>query len=178
MMPRHPMIKSTLLFLSAGLLAPLAAQAADYSVTLSNVHLCCGSCVSDAKDAVKPVTGASAAADKASHSIKITAFTVATAQKAVDALVAAGFYGEPSDAKIHVAAMVAPEGNVHTLKLSDAHLCCDKCVAAVNKAVTAVHGVVGTTAAKDADSYEITGDFNAREVVAALNAAGFAAQVN
>ncbi len=172
------MIKSSWLLLSIGLLAPLSSQAADYSVTLANVHLCCGSCVSDANDAVKPVTGASAAADKASHSVKITASSVATAQKAVDALVAAGFYGESSDPKIHVTALTVPEGNVQSLKLSGAHLCCNKCVAAVNKAVAQVHGVTGTTASKDSDSFEITGDFNAQEVVKALNSAGFTAKID
>jgi len=172
------MIKSSWLLLLAGVLAPLSSQAADYSVTLSNVHLCCGHCVSDANDAVKPVTGATAAADKTAHTITITAASEATAQKAVDALVAAGFYGQPSDANIKIAATTVAEGNVHSLKLSGAHLCCNKCVAMVNKAVAQVHGVAGTTASKDSDSFEITGDFNASEVVKALNTAGFAAKID
>jgi len=155
----------------------MVAHAADYTVTLSNVHLCCNSCVQDAEDAVGPVTGASASPDKASHSIKITAPDRATAQKAVDALTAAGYYGQPSDAGIHLAQTSAPNSNVQSLKVSGVHLCCKKCVNAVNQAVTKVKGVTGTTAAKDAESYEILGNFNAKDVINALNAAGFSAKV-
>jgi copper chaperone CopZ len=172
------MIKSPWLLLALGLLAPLASHAADYSLTLSNVHLCCNSCVKDANAAVTPAMGASAAADKASRTIKITASSQASAQKAVDALVAAGFYGEPSDPKIQMGAVTAPDAHVHSLKVSGVHLCCNKCVSTVNKTVAKVPGVKGTTASKDADSYEITGDFNAREAVNALTAAGFAAKVD
>ena len=46
------------------------------------------------------------------------------------------------------------------------------------KAVARVHGVTGTTASKNADSFEIKGDFNAQEVVKALNAAGFTAKID
>jgi len=171
------MIKSPLILLSLVLLVPLVSRAADYSMTLSNVHLCCSNCVSDANDAVKPVTGAVAAADKASHSIKITASSPAAAQKAVDALTAAGFYGESSDPKIHVTAMSAPDATVQSLKLSGVHLCCNKCVSSINEVLAKVHGVTKTTAAKDVDSFEIQGNFNPQEVAKALNVAGFTARV-
>ena len=110
------------------------------------------------------------------HTVTITASDQATAQKAVDALIAAGYYGQPGDAAIKVAQASAPAGNVKTLTVSGVHLCCKKCVTAVNKpAVSKVAGSQVTTAAKDAESFEITGDFNAADVISALNEAGFSA---
>jgi copper chaperone CopZ len=156
----------------------LAARAADYTVTLSNVHLCCNSCVKDANEAVGQVAGASVESDKATRSVKITAADQATAQKAVDALVGAGFYGQPSDPAIKLAQTSVPDGDVKTLKVGGVHLCCKKCVKDVNLAVAKVKGVAGTTAEADADSFEITGDFKAKDVIDALHAAGFSATVD
>ena len=104
-------------------LAPFA-RAADYTVSLSQVHLCCDSCVKDAKEAVTGVPGASLDADKTASTVTITASDAATAQKAVDALVGAGYFGVPSDPAIHVATSSAKDGEVQGLKVSGAHLCC------------------------------------------------------
>jgi copper chaperone CopZ len=157
--------------------AAALARAADFQVTLSDVHLCCNSCVRDAKDAVSSVAGASTNADKSTHTISITATDVATAQKAVDALVAAGFYGKSSDSAILVANPAVPDRNVTGLKVGGVHLCCKRCVSDLNKAVDKVKGVTGTNAAKDDLSFEIMGTFNAREVIEALHAAGYSAQI-
>jgi copper chaperone CopZ len=173
------MNKSRFLLALASLAAACSvSRAAEYSVTLTHVHLCCNGCVDDAVSAVTPVSGASAEADKTAQTVKITASSLATAQKAVDALVAAGFYGQPSDAAIHLNQGAVPSGTVHSLSVSGVHLCCNKCVSSVNKAVAKVSGVTGTTAAKDADSFEITGNFDAKAAIDALNAAGFSAKVN
>ena len=158
--------------------ASAAASASGYTVTVSDVHLCCNSCVKDADKAVAEVAGASALAVKASRTITITAADRATAQKAVDALVAAGYYGRSSDPAIKVAATSIPNGNLKSLKVSGVHLCCKRCVSDLNKAVAKIKGVSGTTAVKDAESFEITGDFNARDVIDALHQAGFSAQVD
>ncbi len=124
------------------------------------------------------MTGAAAVADKNSHSIKITAASPALAQKAVDALTSAGFYGESSDAKIHVTALSAPDSKVESLQLSGLHLCCGKCVSSFNQVVGKVPGVTGTNAEKDADSVVIKGNFSPQEVAKALNAAGFTAKID
>ena len=168
----------SLLLLASFLAACAVSRAADYTVTLANVHLCCNSCVKDAVAAVKPVDGASAAADKTAQTVTITASSQETAQKAVDALVGAGFYGQPSDPAIHVTQSAVQAGTVSSLTVNGVHLCCDKCVSTVNKAMAKVSGVTGTTAAKDADSFQITGSFDAKAAVDALNAAGFSARVN
>src|SRR5262245_31095381 len=88
----------------ASMLAAFAwsAQAADTSVKLSNVHLCCNSCVKGVDKALTGVTGAKAQSDKDAGTVSITAPDKATAQKAVDALVAAGYFGTSSNPAIKV----------------------------------------------------------------------------
>ncbi|HZZ56949.1 MAG TPA: heavy-metal-associated domain-containing protein [Opitutaceae bacterium] len=163
---------------SFALLAAATIARADYQVTLSNVHLCCKGCIRDAKETADSVPGASIDANKDARTISITASNRATAQKAVDALVDAGFFGTASDPAIHVTAPSGDDKTVTNLTVSGVHLCCKGCVSDLNKAVGKVKGVTGTTAEKDADSFQISGTFNEQEVIKALHAAGFAAQID
>ena len=94
-------------------------------------------------------------------------------QKAADALVAAGYFGKSSNPDIKVATDTGAKGEkVQSLKVEDVHLCCGKCVKAVNTALESVPGVKANTATKGAKSFEVTGDFNDQEVFAALQKAG------
>src|SRR4051794_12135109 len=77
-----------------------SAQAAESSVKLTDVHLCCQSCVKGVDKAVAKVEGAKATSDMDEKTVSLTAPDNATLQKAVDALVAAGYYGKSSDAAI------------------------------------------------------------------------------
>src|SRR5881394_2596366 len=136
-----------------------SAQAADTTVKLSNVHLCCNSCVKGVDKALSGVTGAKAQSDKDAGTVTISAHDKATAQKAVDALVAAGYFGKSSDAAIKVTAnSSAKNGKVQSLKVTGVHLCCNKCVTSVTDALSKVPGVKGNTAAKGAESFEVTGE--------------------
>ena len=149
-----------------------AAQAS-VTVVLRNVHMCCGTCVKDSDEAVATVPGAEAMSDMNSKSIAITAPDHATAQKAIDALGNAGYFGTPTDAS-YAFKSAAPlkETNVTSAKLTGVHLCCKKCVTAANKALATVKGVTGNTAKEDEASFEVTGNFDPNEVIAALNKAG------
>jgi copper chaperone CopZ len=150
-----------------------SAQAADSNVKLSNVHLCCASCVKGVEKAVGTVPGATVQTDKDAGTVSITAPNQATEQKAVDALVAAGYFGTSSDPAIKVGGKSgAKKGKIQTVTVKGVHLCCGKCVTAVNDALAKVPGVKGNTAAKGADSFDVTGDFKAKAVFAALNKAG------
>jgi copper chaperone CopZ len=150
-----------------------AAQAAETSVKLSNVHLCCNNCVKGVDKALSTVTSAKAQADKDAGTVTISAPDKATAQKAVDALVAAGYFGASSDPAIKVTANSgAKSGKVQTLKVTGVHLCCNKCVTSVTEALSKVPGVKGNTAAKGAESFDVTGDFNAKDAFVELNKAG------
>ena len=150
-----------------------SVQAADATVKLSNVHLCCNSCVKGVDKALSGVTGATAQSDKDAGTVTITAPDKATAQKAVNALIAAGYFGTSSDSAIKVNAMSgAKNEKVQSLKVNGVHLCCNKCVTSVKDALATVEGVKGNTAAKGVESFEVTGDFNSQEAFTALNKAG------
>lgn len=159
--------------------AALAAFAqAESTVKLTGVHLCCKSCVKGVDKAVGTVSGASAASDADGGTVTITASDDATAQKAVDALVAAGYYGKSENPAIKVSSETgAKDAKVSSLTINDVHLCCGKCVKAVDKALGDVKGVTSNTAEKNAKSFEIKGDFNPQDVAAALQKAGLTGKV-
>jgi copper chaperone CopZ len=69
------------------------------------------------------------------------------------------------------------KGKVKSLKLEGVHNCCGQCTRAITGAVKKVDGVTGNTAKAKTDSFEVTGDFDAEELVKALNAAGYHVKV-
>jgi periplasmic mercuric ion binding protein len=171
-------MKTTLVTIAMALALAVSTRAADTTVKLSDVHICCKSCVKGATAAVEKVDGAKADVSEDDSTVTITAPDKATAQKAVDSLVAAGFYGTSSDPSIKVSADTGAKGTkVKTMTITDLHLCCGKCVTAVNKTVTGVPGVTGDTATKGAKSFDVTGDFNDKEVMDALQKAGLTGKV-
>jgi periplasmic mercuric ion binding protein len=148
------------------------------TVKLSDVHLCCQSCVKGAQAAVGKVEGASVTADRDDGTVTLTGPDTATVQKAADALVKGGYYGKSSDAKIKLQdTSGAKDQKVQSLKLEGVHLCCGKCVTVVDEAIKSVPGVKSHTAVKNAKSFEVTGDFNDKEVVTALHKAGLTGRV-
>jgi copper chaperone CopZ len=164
-------MKSLFLSLVAVLALTQASRAADVTATINNVHLCCNSCVKGAQKAVATVDGATVVCDKDARTVAITAPDTATAQKAADALVQAGFFGDSTDVKIN-ADTGAKGVKVQSLTVENVHLCCPKCVKAVNAALTSVPGVTGNTAQKGATSFVVTGDFTDTDVFTALQKAG------
>ena len=159
--------------------AALAAFAqAETTVKLTGVHLCCNSCVKGADKAVTSVSGATSASDKDGGTVTITAADDATAQKAVDALVAAGYFGKSENPAIKVSAETgAKDAKVSALTVNDVHLCCPKCVKAVNAALGEVKGVASNNAEKGAKTFEIKGDFNPKDVAGSLQKAGLTGKV-
>jgi copper chaperone CopZ len=155
--------------------APAAAPAAPapYTLTLSGVHMCCGNCVKGAAAAVKDLTGVTAVGDTKTGTVAISAPDKATAQKAVDALTGAGYFGKSSTADIKVSADTgATATKVSSLEISNLHLCCGKCVTAVNGILGKVAGVTANDAKANAKSFTVTGDFSPKDVMDALQAGG------
>jgi len=137
------------------------------------VHLCCPSCVKGVAKAVAGIEGVKATADQDAESVEITGPDKAALQKAADALVKAGYFGESSDPGIKMDSSTGAKGvKVQSLKVEGVHLCCGKCVKAVNAALKDVPGVTGNTAEKNAKSFTVTGDFNDADVFAALQKTG------
>ena len=166
-------MKLTLASLSLALAFAFSAHADDATVKLSNVHLCCGSCVKGVDAALTKVEGVKAASDKDAGTITLTAGDTATLQKAADALVKAGYFGKSSDPKIKMDATTGAKGEkVKSLDVTGEHLCCPTCVNAVNEAVKSVSGVTDDNATKNAKTFSVTGDFDDKEVFAALQKIG------
>lgn len=161
--------------LGLGIVAMAAGLAqAESKVELTGVHLCCGSCVKGVAGAIKTVEGAKGACDQKAGKVTITAADDATVKKAVEAVAEAGYHGTPDKAEFAAADdSGAPKGKVSKLTVTGIHNCCGSCNKAVKKAVAAVEGVKGDTAKSKEDSFEVTGDFSAQELVKSLNAAGF-----
>lgn len=171
-------MKKILIPVAIALALTVSSRAAEVSTKLSNVHLCCKSCVKGVEKAVADVKGATVAADQDSETVTITGADKATVQKAADALVAAGYYGKSSNPDIRVVSRTGAKGDkVQTLKLEKVHLCCGKCVSTVDKALKDVPGVKEHTAKKNAESFEVTGDFKDKEVFDALQKNGLTGRV-
>lgn len=151
---------------------------AESSVKLSNLHLCCKSCVTGIEKAGAKVPGAKLDVDKDGGTATITAADAATVQKTVDAIVNAGYYGTSSEAAIKVKdTSHAKDAKVKSVKVAGVHLCCAKCAKAANEAASSVSGVKSSNAEKGSKEFEVSGDFNAKEVFAALQKAGLAGKM-
>ena len=154
------------------------AARADTKVELKGVHLCCPACVKIVGDTVSKVDGAKAACNREDKTVTITAKDDATAQKALDALAAAGFHGDTGNKDIAVKDdSGATKGKVKSLTLTGVHNCCAQCCKGIKATVGKVEGVKGDTAKPKATTFEVTGDFDGEELVKALNAAGFHVKV-
>jgi len=155
-----------------------AAALAETKVEMKGVHLCCGACVKGVATALKGVEGVTPACDRDAGTVTIKATDDATARKAVDALAAAGYHGEIGNKELAIKAETnVPKGNVRSLALTNAHNCCGACCRDIKAAVKKVKGVTGDTAKPKTADFEVTGDFDAAEVVKALNDAGFHVQI-
>ena len=167
-----------LLALGTLVVASGGAAGADTKVELKGTHLCCGQCVKAVGDILKTVDGVTGACDQKAGTVTLTAKDDAAAQKALDALAAGGFHGttDSKDLKIKDDSG-ASKGKVKALTLEGVHNCCGACNKAITAAVGKVAGVTGNTAKAKSDTFEVTGEFDAEELVKALNAAGYHAKV-
>ena len=66
---------------------------------------------------------------------------------------------------------------VKSLTLTGVHNCCGACTRTIQAAVKKVPGVSGDTCKAKADTFDVTGEFDAAAVVKALNDAGFHVKV-
>ena len=166
--------------LAAGVLAVCsnAATAAETKVEVKDTHLCCGQCVRAVDHILKKVDGVTGKCDQKAGTIAITAKDAAAAQKALDALAAGGFHGttDSKDLKMKDDSGVT-KGKVKTVTLEGVHNCCGACNKAIVAALGKVSGVTGNTAKPRGTSFDVTGDFDAAEVVKALNDAGYHVKV-
>jgi copper chaperone CopZ len=168
-----PLIALGSLALAAG-----GAAGADTKVELKDTHLCCPQCVRAVGEILKKVDGVTGVCDQKARTVTITARDDAAAQKALDALAAGGFHGTTDSKTLRVKDdSGATGGKVKALTLEGVHNCCNSCTRAINAALGKVAGVTGNTAKPRTDTFEVTGEFDAAELVRALNAAGYHVKV-
>jgi copper chaperone CopZ len=151
---------------------------AETKVEVKGVHLCCGQCVKAVGAILKNVDGVSGKCNQKAGTITLTASDEATARKAIDALAAGGFHGETDNKGLAIKDdSGVTKGKVKSLTLTGVHNCCGACCKAIKATVKKVEGVTGDTAKPKDNTFEVMGDFDAEELVKALNAAGFHVKV-
>jgi copper chaperone CopZ len=128
-------MKAFLLPLAVLLALALSTPAAEVSSKISDVHLCCKGCVNGVDKAVGEIEGAKAAVDADAGTVTLSGPDTATVQKAADALVKAGYFGKAEGGIKLDASTGASDQKVQTLHIEGVHLCCGKCVKAVDRAV-------------------------------------------
>jgi copper chaperone CopZ len=170
-------MKAILLPLAVLVSLTLTSSAADVTSKLSDVHLCCKGCVNAVEKAVGEVDGAKAEIDADAGTVTLSGPNKATVQKAANALVKAGYFGKSEGGVKLDSATGATGKNVQSVRVEGVHLCCGKCVKAVDKAVKSVNGAKQHNATKGAKTFEVTGDFNDKELFAALQKEGLTGKV-
>jgi mercuric ion binding protein len=151
---------------------------AETTVELKGVHLCCGACVKAVAATLKDIDGVKAKCDQKGKTVTLSAQDDAAAQKALNALAAAGFHGETGNDKLTIKDdSGASAGQVKSLTITGVHNCCGSCCKSIKEAVKKVNGVTADTATPKKNTFEVTGDFDAAQLVKALNTAGFHVQV-
>jgi periplasmic mercuric ion binding protein len=159
-------------------LAWAGAARAETKVELKNVHLCCPMCKSAVEGILKKTDASDVVADTKAKTVTFTTKDDAAAKKALQALADGGFQGDTGNKDLAIPDDSGVEkGKVKTLTVTGVHDCCGQCNGILQKTLKGVDGVTGNTAKAKSDTFEVTGDFDAVEVIKALNAAGFHVKV-
>ena len=158
------------------LVAGVAFAADKTKVELSKMHLCCGGCVKGVKKAAGTVDGVTCSIDKKGGKATL-AGDKASLEKALAAIAKAGYHGTSCcDIKMKDDSG-APDGKVAKLVLDGLHNCCGGCARKAIAAAKSVDGVTGVDLPKKSGTITVSGDFNAKAVVKALNDAGYHGKV-
>ncbi|HEY2414213.1 MAG TPA: hypothetical protein VGI40_18360 [Pirellulaceae bacterium] len=164
-------------FIVAALLVAAGHAAAETKVTISGTHLCCGACLKAVDTTLKDMSGVKHKSDQGAKTIEIIADNDEAAQKAIDALADAGFYGKLDNDKLKYKPVQSGDAAVEKIEITGIHNCCGQCTTAIKKAVTSVSGVSGTSVKNKETTFAVEGNFKPGDVVKALLDAGFYAQV-
>jgi copper chaperone CopZ len=172
-----PPLKTFVAAVACSLSMAVAAHA-ETKVTLKGVHLCCPQCVTIVGTTLKDLPGVKGECSQGDKTIVLTADNNEAAQKAIDALATAGFYGKLDNDAVKFKPIDVPKGNVQRLEVSGVHNCCGQCARIIKGAVVKVKGVsADTTIGPNKETFVVEGDFSAQELVDALLAEGFHVQV-
>jgi copper chaperone CopZ len=156
------------------------ATAAETKVELKSVHMCCAGCAEEVSAILMKVEGVTdVTVDQKATMARFTAADAKAAQRALDALASGGFHGDTGGAKglaFKDDSGVKP-GKVKSLMVTGFHNSCPGCVKSFRVAIKDVPGVASAALRSKESSCEVVGDFDAAELVKALNKAGFHVKV-
>lgn len=166
---------------AAGLtLTGMTTPTATYEV--KGLHLCCNGCNNAATGAINSGGGKDASAS--SGTVTFTAANDGAAQKALDKLTAAGFWGTVESKTIRLnddSGTVLPP-KAKPVKISSgtwkgAHNCCDGCNKKLKEAIKSVEGVTEDDAAANKPVFIVKGEYNPADLVKAIHDAGYHAKL-
>ena len=154
---------------------------ANYEV--KDMHLCCGGCNGAATGALNGGGAKDAAAS--GKAVTFMAANDVAAQKALDKLTAAGFWGtiESKTLKLNDDSGTVLPPKAKPVKVSSAsfkgvHNCCDGCNKALKEAIKGVEGVTSDDCASKSDKFTVKGEYNPADVIKAIHAAGYHAKLD
>lgn len=161
----------------------LVGMAPVVTVEVKGMHLCCNACNGAATGAVNGAGGKDASAS--SGTLAFTAANDGAAQKALDKLTAAGFWGtiESKTLRLNDDSGTVLPPKAKPVKISSgtwkgAHNCCDGCNKALKEAIKGVTGVASEDCASKAATFTVKGEYDPAELVKAIHAAGYHAKLD
>jgi copper chaperone CopZ len=168
----------------AGLVAAAAANEPVVKVEVKGMHLCCGACEGGAKGAVESGGAKEATTDKGSGTLTFSAGNDAAAQKALDKLSAAGFWGTIESKTVALkddsGTLLPPKAKpvkISSGTFKGVHNCCDGCNKALKEAIKGVEGVESEDAKAKEATFTVKGAYNPADVIKAIHAAGYHAKL-
>lgn len=172
-------MKFTMLIVAMCALIGAVPVAAAETIELKSVHMCCEGCADEVASILEKVQGVTGiVSDQKAGKATFTAADVKTAQKALDALAESGFHGNTGNKDLAFKDDSGVKaGKVKSLTVTGFHNSCAGCVKSFRVAIKDVPGVTGATLTAKVSSAEVVGDFDAAELVKALNKAGFHVKV-
>ncbi len=163
-----------------GVVSLVAMRPPDVKVEIKGLHLCCGGCGGAATGAINGAGGKEAKADNASGTITFSASNEKNAQKALDALAKAGFYGDTGNKQLCIkddSGIVVnpkkPAPKVTMLTFTGVHNCCGGCAKGIKAALAKCEGYESDDVKDKEGKFTVKGNFEAAAMVKALNDGGY-----
>ncbi len=140
---------------------------------LSGVHLCCGGCEKGIAKALAEFEDVEFDVSRSEKTVTLSSSSPRKMQEAVDAIADAGYYGTSNHEAVKIKEVEAGTGKGDSVEVSGVHLCCGKCIDAVDSAIENIEGAATHNAEKNSPTFTIEGEgITAAAVIAALHAEG------
>lgn len=164
------MKKNSILFIFLQISLFSSYVSAKTDLMLSGVHLCCSTCQKTVETVVEAIKGNQVKVNRTNNTVKILAPNKDSAQRSLNAMASAGFYGNSSSEQITMNYSFDHE-TVSKTSLVGNHNCCLSCASALKSSLLNVEGVETVTVKKR--SCKIKGQFDIADALTAGNKAGF-----